>query len=344
MSPSPTTSGTLQHLSFAWFAMVMGLCGLSLAWSRAVPHWGAGAMQVSQVVGVLAAGVLAVLLLGQLWRLLRHPAVLLAEVSHPLRHVFVAALPASLVLLPTVWVAHRGYSLWAELVWMLGAAGLLLATLSVVRRWLQPGLVAQDFWPVMTPVLFIPVVGNVLPALAGVGLGHPFWAAAQFGVGAVMWPVVLALVWVRIGMVGVWPQRLLPTTFIAIAPPSVLALSGAALGAPELLVQMLAGVALFFTLLSLTVLRRCLQQNFGMPFWGVSFPLAASAALALHLSPAAGMAQSLAVLYLLCVTGVIGALLLATLRGLWRGELLQPEGSVFPPGAGAVQSLPEGPA
>jgi tellurite resistance protein len=319
-------ASSVQHLGFAWFAMVMGLCGLSLAWARAVPHWGSVALQVSLGLGVLAAGVLTLLLLGQLWRLLRYPVALLADARHPIRHVFVAALPSSLVLLPTVWVVHQGYSLWADVLWMLGAAGLLLATLGVVGRWLQPGLTAQDFWPGITPALFIPVVGNVLPALAGASLGHPVWAAAQYGLAAVLWPVALALVWVRIGMWGLWPQRLLPTTFIMIAPPSVLALSGHALGAPALVVHMLAGVALFFTLLSFTVLKRCLQQPFGMPFWGMSFPLAASAALGLLLSPEPGLAQWLASLWLGVVTGVIGALLLATLRGLMRGQLLQPEG------------------
>jgi tellurite resistance protein len=218
---------------------------------------------------------------------------------------------------------------------MLGAAGLLLATLGVVGRWLQPGLTAQDFWPGITPALFIPVVGNVLPALAGVSLGHPVWAAAQYGLAAVLWPVALALVWVRIGMVGLWPQRLLPTTFIMIAPPSVLALSGHALGVPAMAVHMLAGVVLFFTLLSFTVLRRCLQQPFGMPFWALSFPLAASAALGLLLSPEPGFAQWLASLWLGVVTGVIGALLLATLRGLMRGQLLQPEGPAPLPKVGA---------
>jgi tellurite resistance protein len=123
-----------QHLGFAWFATVMGLCGLSLAWARAVPQWGAVALQVSLGVGVLAAGVLAMLLWVQMWRLLRYPAALLADVQHPLRHVFVAALPSSLVLLPTVWVLHQGYSLWADVLWMLGAAGLLLATLRGLMR------------------------------------------------------------------------------------------------------------------------------------------------------------------------------------------------------------------
>lgn len=332
----------VQHLGFAWFAMVMGLCGLSLAWARAVPHWGSMALQVSLGLGVLAAGVFTLLLLGQLWRLLLFPAALLADARHPLRHVFVAALPSSLVLLPTVWVAHQGYSLWADVMWMLGAGGLLLATLAVVGRWLRPGLAAQDFWPAMTPALFIPVVGNVLPALAGVNLGHPVWAVAQYGLAAVLWPLALALVLVRIGMVGLWPQRLLPTTFIMIAPPSVLALSGHALGAPAWGVHMLAGVALFFTLLSFTVLRRCLQQPFGMPFWGMSFPLAASAALGLHLTPAPGLAQSLAGVWLWLVTGVIGTLLLATLRGLMQGQLLLPERPAPLPKTGADPSQPAG--
>lgn len=336
-----TPASSVQHLGFAWFAMVMGLCGLSLAWSRAAPHAGSVALLVSQGVGVLAAGVMVLLLLGQLWRLVRHPAALLADASHPIRHVFVAALPSSLVLLPTVWVVHQGYSLWADVMWMLGSAGLLLATLGVMGRWLQPGLQAHDFWPTLTPALFIPVVGNVLPALAGASLGHPVWAAAQYGLAALLWPVALALVLVRIGMVGMWPQRLLPTTFITIAPPSVLALSGHALGVPELLVHMLAGVALFFTLLSFTVLKRCLQQPFGMPFWGMSFPLAASAALALHMTPEPGLAQWMAGVWLWLVTGVIGALLLATLRVLMQGQLLQPEGpaSLSQAGADLAQSV-----
>jgi tellurite resistance protein len=316
---------SVQHLGFAWFAMVMGLCGLSLAWFRAVPHWGAVALLVSLGLGVLAAVVFVVLTGAKLWRWYRFPAAVLEDASHPLRHVFVATLPSSVVLLPTIWVAHRGYSLWAELVWMLGAVGLLLGTVGVIWRWLQPAMTAEDFWRGMTPALFIPVVGNVLPALAGVTLGHPVWAAAQYGVAIFLWPIALVLVLARIGMVGLWPARMMPTTFVTMAPPSILALSGHQLGAPDTVVHMLWGVSLFFTLVSLTVLKRCLQQAFGMPFWGMSFPLAASAALSLHLAPTQGWVHVLAMAWLVCVSGVIGALLLATVRGLWRGVLLVAE-------------------
>ena len=319
-SPAPS----VQHLNFAWFAMVMGLCGLSLAWMRAVPHW-PGALHVSMGVGVLAGLVFVALIGLKLWRWLHFPEALLEDARHPLRHVFVATLPSSVVLLPTVWVAHHGYSLWADGVWMLGAVGLLLGTVGVIWRWLQPGMTAEHFWRGMTPALFIPVVGNVLPALAGVGLGHPVWAAAQYGLAAVLWPVMLVLVMVRIGMRGLWPERMLPVTFITIAPPSVLALSGHQLGGSEVLLHMLWGVAAFFAALSFTVLVRCLRQPFGMSFWGMSFPLAALASLSLQLTPVDGGAQGLASAWLLGVTLAILALLGATLRGLLRGDLLGPE-------------------
>ena len=76
--PERRPVSSVQHLNFAWFAMVMGLCGLSLAWVRAVPHWD-GAGQISMAVGVLAAGVLLALLLATLWRVLRYPAAVLAD-------------------------------------------------------------------------------------------------------------------------------------------------------------------------------------------------------------------------------------------------------------------------
>lgn len=325
--PDRRPVSSLQHLHFAWFAVVMGLCGLSLAWMRALPHWG-GAAQVSMGLGGMAAGVLLALLLATLWRVLRYPAAVLADVRHPLRQVFVAALPSSLVLIATVAWVHGGHSFWTEAAWMLGSAALLLVTVGVVQRWFQPGLGADQFWTAMTPALFIPVVGNVLPALAGVGLGHPVWAAAQYGIAAVLWPVALTLVLVRIGKVGLWPERMLVSTFITIAPPSVLALSGVQLGAPDVLVHMLWGVALLFTGVSLMVFKRCLAQPFGMPFWGMSFPLAASAALCLHLAPAHGAASLLALAWLACVTAVIAGLLLATARGLLQGRLLVAEAPV----------------
>ena len=58
----------------------------------------------------------------------------------------------------------------------------------------------------------------VLAPLAGIALGYGAWAAAQFGLGLLFWPVVMVLVFVRFGQAGMLPERLLPTLFIFVAP------------------------------------------------------------------------------------------------------------------------------
>jgi len=308
--------------------MVMGLCGLSLAWLRAEFVWGGLALWVSAVLGVVAACVLIVLMLATVARLFWFPQAVRADLQHPVRHVFVAALPASWVLMASVGAAHWGFSGWADALWMLGSAGLMLVSGVVVLSWFRADRRQDRFWLGMTPALFIPVVGNVLPALAGVGLGHPVWAAVQFGLAALLWPVAWGLIGWRIHRLGMWPQRLLPLTFITVAPPSVLALSGLNLGFPQWAVEGLWCVALLFLCGSAFMARGVFKQSFGMPFWGMSFPLAAFSALSLVLSLDRAGAQAWALASLLVVTGLIFWLGAATAVGIWQGRLLVPE----PPG------------
>ena len=48
-----TDHAPLKHLMPGWFATVMGLCGLALAWHRAQPIMGDGAGLASLVIGAL---------------------------------------------------------------------------------------------------------------------------------------------------------------------------------------------------------------------------------------------------------------------------------------------------
>ena len=89
----------LKFLIPGWFSVVMGLCGLALAWARAVPVMGDGALTGSAMVGSLAALVLLVLTGLSLVRMQRYPQAFAEDFSHPVRHVFVAAFPVSLILM-----------------------------------------------------------------------------------------------------------------------------------------------------------------------------------------------------------------------------------------------------
>ena len=177
----------------------------------------------------------------------------------------------------------------------------------------------------MTPALFIPIVGNVLAPLAGVPLGHAEWAAAQFGIGLMFWPLAMALIVSRVAIAGLWPERLRPTVFIFIAPPAVVGLSSLQLGAPELLGWVLWGMALFSLLWAASQARLIAAQPFGLPHWGMSFPLAAFAALTLRLAQPGGLMAVLGPVSLALASLVIAGLVLGTLRGLRNGTLLAPE-------------------
>ena len=305
--------------------MVMGLAGLALAWARAVPLMGemagAGAIVLAGVAAVLflALGVFSAL------RWQHHAAALAGDLSHPVRHAFVAALPISLILLATAATWLVGAEPWVAALWWLGSLSQMAATVWVAGRWLSADKGRALGWPAVTPALLLPAVGNLLAPLAGVALDAPVWSAAQFGVGALLWPVVLALLLARIAVQGVWSERLLPLTFITVAPPAVMGTGVLALGGAPVLAWMCWGVALFFLLWSLQIGRRLLAQPFSIGFWSIGFPLAAFATLTLRLAQQHSAAQAPAMIALALASLVIVLLGIATWKGWREGSLLQPE-------------------
>ena len=320
-----TPSSPLKYLFPGWYAIVMGLCGLALAFHRSVPLMGDMAGAVGLVIGALAGLVFAVLAVATVLRGLRHPQAWAEDRKHPVRHTFVAALPIAVILLATVAVAAGLRETWVAVLWWVGALSQGYVTWWVLARWWKGNQPGGLQWVSATPALLIPIVGNVLTPLAGVPLGYEAWSAAQFGLGLLFWPVVLVMLIVRIATQGLWPERLLPTSFILIAPPAVIGLSALQLGAPALVGWGLWGVALFTLLWVAPLARRIAALPFGMPHWGMSFPLAAMAALTLRLAPNVGPAGMLGVAILALAALVIAALSLATVRGLRQGTLLVPE-------------------
>lgn len=315
----------LKFLFPGWFALVMGLAGLAAAWHQAQPLMGEMAGAVALVVGLAAGVALVLLTLASALRLQRHPQAWAEDLRHPMRHVMVATLPIAAMQVAGVGVALAGPLPWVDALWWVGSLGQFVVTFWVMGRWWHGHQAGGLTWGVVTPALFIPIVGNVLAPLGGVPLGHVEWSAAQFGVGLLLWPVVQTMIMVRLAAQGSWPARAQPGIFIFIAPPAVVGLAALHFDAPALGVWMCWGIALFSFLWVATQARVILALPFGLPHWGMSFPLTALAALTLRLAKPGGLLAVLGPAFLALASLVILGLLAATLRGLRDGSLLAPE-------------------
>ena len=328
----------LKFLSLAWFTPVMGLGGLSLAWGRAEPLMGVPAAALSQALAVLALVVFAVLAVLSIRRAVQFPQALAEDLNHPVRHAFLATVPVGLLLLIACGARWFGPQPWLSALWFVVAAAQLWVTWWVLSKWLKPAVTdaaghTTPMWAGITPVLFVPVVGNVVAPLPGLALGHVDWSVMQASIGLFFWPLVLLLVLARRAAHSVLPDRLLPTWFISVAPPSVLGVVAFQFQSPTWLMQMAWAMAAFCLLWVAPVMARARRAGFHMGFWALSFPLASLASLTLVLGDAmaaSGAAndawmQQLSVVVLALVSVVILALSLMTVRGLRNGTLLVPE-------------------
>jgi tellurite resistance protein len=324
---APRLAPSLEHLGLIWFVPVMGLSGLSLAWGQAEGLFGSSGLLAAHLIGALAALLFAVLLLLSLWRLGRWPRSLHLEWMHPVRHVFLATVPVSLILLATVGTTLTGVASHWDALWQVGAVAQGLLTLAVLWRWQR---MRAARWPGVTPGLLIPVVGNVLVPLAGLRLGHPDWSLLQAGMGILLWPVVLVMLVLRVRRIGVWPDRLRPSVFILVAPPSVIGLDLMLWQVGPGPVVLCWVLGLGFLAWAMAQLPRCFDQPFGMPMWSMSFPLAAFASFTLRLGHAGWLPAWVGLIALALASVKIAALLRWTWWGLRSGDLLQPDPAPVP--------------
>jgi tellurite resistance protein len=263
----------LSHFPVTFFATVMGLAGLSLAWLRAepvlVPSWVVGEMLFWVA---LAAG--AAVLATYAAKVVRYPGAVLAEARHPVRLAFLPTSGIALVLL-----AAAGQDIapaLAEVLWWSGAAAQLVLTLFVLSSWVsRPTFVSGQ----VTPAWFIPVVGLVAVPLAGVRFAPLGISWFFFAAGALFWlallPLVLGRLFVHEQPV---PAKLLPTLAVLVAPPAVIMLAYVRL-VPDAFStpapQAMYDVAVFFALLLGTQVRTLARLPFFLSWWAYSFPLAA---------------------------------------------------------------------
>lgn len=324
VEPDSATGPRLAHFPVTFFAAAMGLAGLSLAWTRAVP-----VLDVPEAVGTalfwVSLVVYAAILVTYVAKLVRHPGAVLEELGHPVRLSFVPTTSIGLLLVAT---AGQDVHPVAAPLWWVGASAQLALTLYVLSAWINRPVFAMDH---VTPAWFIPVVGLMVVPLAGTEFAHPEVSWFFFAVGVTFWVPLLAMVLSRLFVhERPVPPRLLPTLAVLIAPPAVATVAYLRL-VPDAgdgpVPRLLYYVALFFTVLFVVQVDRLRRLPFFLSWWAYAFPLAAlSVATSVMAGEIGGWFFTAASwTFLVTVSALALLLVVRTAASMLRGEVCVPE-------------------
>lgn len=309
----------LAHLPVSIFTSVMGLAGLGLAYRQFESVFGfavtAGGplLFAACLVFVLAAAAYG-------YKLVRYPAMVKAEFSHPVKASFFAAISINLMLLSMVAPDH----FLSKYLWGTGAAMHFAITVTFVARWIASAHELAS----ANPSWFIPVVGNIVAPVAGVGFADKELLWFFFSIGVFFWLVLFTIVFYRVVFHPDLPPALKPTLCIFLAPPSLSFVSyiklGGTMDAPA---RVLAYLAVFFFFVLLAVSRQFYGLRFALSWWAFTFPLCAAAIAVVTAFGLTGWLPLswLAAAMLALATAAVIAATAGTLNALRRGQVCVPD-------------------
>lgn len=325
VEPEDGTKGPrLSHFPVTFFATVMGIAGLSLAWLRAASVLGAP-RSIGESLFWLGLTTFAVVFGAYATKMLRHPTAVRHELHHPVRLAFVPTATIGLLLLATAGQdIVPGLS---RVLWWVGAVGQLALAVYVMSAWIgRPSFGMQH----VTPAWFIPVVGMVAVPLAGATYGPLELNWFFFSVGLVLWLALLPMVLTRLFIHDQpVPGQLLPTLAVLIAPPAVTFLAYLRLtdGGLDIAARLLFYTAAFFALLFFAQVGRLYRLPFFLSWWAYAFPLAALSVATTVMAREAGGAlfEVSAWTILIGVSGLVVLLAVRTANATVRGNICIPE-------------------
>jgi tellurite resistance protein len=315
-------SNRLQHFPISFFAMVMGLAGLTIAWQKAqkVLQIDIG---INAVLAILTGLVFLSLLVAYLLKTGQYFDAVKQELKHPIRLNFFPTISISLILLSII-AFHYSHGL-ASWLWMIGSILHLLFTHFVMNSWIH-----HDHYEIhhMNPAWFIPVVGNVLVPIVGVRLGYAEVSWFFFSIGMVFWLILFAIIFNRVLFHNPLPGKLMPTFFIMVAPPAVGFIAYTQLnGDIDNFARVLYYTGLFLTLLFFSQGRNFLGIPFALSWWAYSFPIAAITIATFVMFELTGFVlfKTLGVILISLLTLIVAYLLYRTIMGIRAKGICQPE-------------------
>lgn len=261
----------LKFFPIMMYATVMGMSGLTIMYQKAALWLGFSALigEGLMAITTLLFGAISVIYIA---KFLKYRAAVKKEFSHPVRINFFAAVSISMLMLAIIYKEH--YPSVAAFFWYPGALLHFYLTMHTISFWINNNQELDH----SNPAWFIPIVGNVLIPVAGVGFASQGVLLYFFSTGIFFWVILFAILLNRIIFHHQMANKFMPTMFILIAPPAVGFISYVKIyEVVDTFAMILFNLALFFTFLIAFMYKNFIKIKFFISWWAFVFPVAAMA-------------------------------------------------------------------
>ncbi len=258
----------LQFFPVMMFAMVMGFSGLAIVYKKAHEILGFSIV-VADILAYLSIALFITILVTYITKIFKYNDQFKQELSHPIRINFFAAISISFVLI-SILTKPMNYDI-AYFCFFIGALLHLFFTFNTLNFWINKSVEIQH----SNPAWFIPIVGNLIVPVGGVGFFSNTILMFYFSIGIFFWIIMLSIILNRIIFHKQFAPKFMPTLFILIAPPSIgLVAYFKMTQTIDMFAMILFNLGLFFTLLVLFMYKKFLKIQFFISWWAFTFPLA----------------------------------------------------------------------
>jgi len=303
----------LKNFPISFFAVVMGLTGVTIAWKRTETIWNLNAWVSSVLLAVSTLIFLAIFVV-YATKMIKYPDEIQKEFKNITKLSFFPAISISLILLSIAWLDCSVF--FSSILWYGGTFLQLVFTIAIISIWIRHQSLEIN---AISPAWFIPVVGNILVPVAGVVHAPTEVSWFFFSIGLIFWIALFTILLYRLIFHNPLPERLLPTLFILIAPPAVGFISYMKLtGVIDPMARILYYFGLFIFLLMIPQLKMLSRIKYYLSWWAYTFPLAALTIATILMYHQVGLLffKYLAAILLIVVSAVIVMLAVMTLKAM----------------------------
>jgi len=266
-----TQENRLKFFPIMMYAIVMGMSGLTITYQKA-GEWLGFPHIIGSILMYITTVIFIVVSVMYIIKYFKYSMAVKKEFSHPIRINFFAAISISMLMLAIIF--KEVYPTISAVFWYPGTLLHFYLTMHTITFWINDNQELAH----SNPAWFIPIVGNVLVPVAGIGFASTGILMYFYSVGMFFWVILLSIILNRIIFHHQLAVKFMPTMFILIAPPAVGFIAYYKMfEVLDFFAIFLFNIALFFTFLVAFMYKNFMKIKFFISWWAFVFPIAAMA-------------------------------------------------------------------